>query len=350
MTRIIASSSSEAPWQSNFGLSVMDEEMYGNQPPTVFAPGGRLYSVERTVAAASSLEDPSSNLVVALSCREGLVIVTTSTSSPHLDISMDQDDDTTKTLWITREKQHRAPLSRLSSNTWLVTGGNAVHSSVLRFKICRWAEGMHEANDGGQPLPSTALSCAALARKVSDYLHEPTQTTGKAGPILAVCCYTMYAPEYTPIVKLTHVCMMLQSYALLAGRDERNLCCLWRVDPTGQFWKCDAAVIGRGAGAAEAHLMNLISARGHGSDVSFFFTNLSSREALSTACECIGKVLPKDNKSHWQAFHLRASSNDEQASCQILHGNEIQSLLNSTPENDADSDDNKITRKGVGPC
>ena len=33
---------------------------------------------------------------------------------------------------------------------------------------------------------------------------------------------------------------------------------LWRVDPTGQFWNCDAAAIGRGAGKAEAWLLRHI--------------------------------------------------------------------------------------------
>ena len=82
-------SASLAPWQqsSSLGPSAKDEDIYGDKPLIVFWPGGRLHSVERAVAAASSMEDPSSNLVVAISCRQGIVLVTTMPTSPHLDTS-----------------------------------------------------------------------------------------------------------------------------------------------------------------------------------------------------------------------------------------------------------------------
>ena len=67
-----------------------------------------------------------------------------------------------------------------------MTGGNAVDSSILQSKISRLMESMQQANDGGQPLPSTLLSCAVLARRTSDHLQTVTQTMGNAGRILAV--------------------------------------------------------------------------------------------------------------------------------------------------------------------
>lgn len=197
-TIVFSSSSPEAPWQSNSArTNVLDEAIFGNQPVTVFAPGGRLYFLERTVAAASSMEDPSSNLVVALSCRDGIVLVTNSCTSPHLDMlsaasdekDKENDEESTTSLWITstKEKRHyRAPLSRLSPNAWMVTGGNAVDSSMLRLKITQMSDSLQEQFDGGQPLPSTPVSCAALARRVANHLQQPTQSIGKAGRILAV--------------------------------------------------------------------------------------------------------------------------------------------------------------------
>jgi 20S proteasome alpha/beta subunit len=162
---------------------------------------------------------------------------------------------------------------------------------------------MQEENDGGLPLPPSQVSGAGLARRASDHLQLPTQTMGKAGRTLA-------------------------AYAVLVGRDNRSPC-LWRIDPTGQFWKCDATVIGRGASAAEAHLMDMLS----GKDKSFVFSNLSTRQALSVASECIEKTLPKETKSHWQALVLR--TNGEQIIAQVLHGNEIHALLpNSAAETD----------------
>ena len=187
--RIVDSSSTSAPWQSGSGTNVREEQSYGDLPPTVFAPGGRLYSVERTVAAASSADDASSNLVVAISCKDGLVVVSTSNHSPHLDVNDDREDEDSSTmvpLWITNERQHRPPVARVASNVWMVTGGNAVDSRILRYKISRIAEAMQEANDGGQPLAAAPLSCTSLARRASDHLQLPTQTIGKAGRILAV--------------------------------------------------------------------------------------------------------------------------------------------------------------------
>jgi 20S proteasome alpha/beta subunit len=125
---------------------------------------------------------------------------------------------------------------------------------------------------------------------------------------------------------------MFKSYAVLVGRDKRSPC-LWRIDPTGQFWKCDATVIGRGASAAEAHLMDMLSEK----DKSFVFSKLSSRQALSVASEGIERTLPKEPKTHWQALVLRTSG--EQIIAQVLHGNEIHTLLQTaTAETDASDD------------
>jgi 20S proteasome alpha/beta subunit len=182
----VASSSSAAPWQSNSGTPVLEQETLRDLPPIVFSSAGRLYLVERTVSAASSVEDNSSNLVVALCCREGVVLVTTANTSPHLDITTTVENDDETALWMARKGRHCAPLSTIAPEMFMVTGGNAVDSCILRKKITRIAEAMLEENDGGQPLTPSQVSCAALARRVSDHLQLPTQTMGKAGRLLAV--------------------------------------------------------------------------------------------------------------------------------------------------------------------
>jgi 20S proteasome alpha/beta subunit len=183
-----SSSSSAAPWQSNSGTSVLEQEEYRDMGPTVFSPGGRLHSVERTVAAASSLQDTSSNLVLALACREGVVLVTTCNTSPHLDIiaSVDVDNEDETALWMSRNGRHVAPIARIAPEIFMATGGNAVDSCILREKITRMAEATKQEHDGGMPLTASLVSCSGLARRVSDHLQSPTQTTGKAGRILAV--------------------------------------------------------------------------------------------------------------------------------------------------------------------
>jgi hypothetical protein len=72
-------------------------------------------------------------------------------------------------------------------------------------------------------------------------------------------------------------------------------------------------------------------------DFSLFFSNVSTRLALSIARECIQKTLPKEPTSHWQALLLRTDG--ERIITQVLHGSEIHALLNSTPEPDATNGD-----------
>lgn len=72
-------------------------------------------------------------------------------------------------------------------------------------------------------------------------------------------------------------------------------------------------------------------------DFSLYFSKLSTQQALCVARECIEKTLPKEPTSHWQALLLRTDR--EQIVTQVLHGNEIHSLLNSTPEPDATNGD-----------
>lgn len=40
--------------------------------------------------------------------------------------------------------------------------------------------------------------------------------------------------------------------------DGRPSCNIWRIDPTGQFWNCQAAAVGRGAGIIEGEMMKLV--------------------------------------------------------------------------------------------
>lgn len=114
---------------------------------------------------------------------------------------------------------------------------------------------------------------------------------------------------------------------MIAGRDEKNLCCLWRIDPTGQFWKCDASAIGKGSRQAEAYLLEMVA--DSKVDVSQYFSSLTSCQALVVACECIQKVLPKQDTSYWQALVLKTASDGEKATSQVLSGDEIQDLINN---------------------
>jgi 20S proteasome alpha/beta subunit len=79
----------------------------------------------------------------------------------------------------------------------------------------------------------------------------------------------------------------LQSAAVIIQPDH-----LWRVDPTGQFWNCKAACIGRGAGLAETYLIDHLN------------HELTVEEAISICRDSIENTLPKE-KYHWRGVILK---------------------------------------------
>lgn len=167
--------SSTAPWQTQ-SKNALEESMYTNMPPTIFSSNGRLYSVERMVDAASSADDVSSNVVAAIACDEGIVVVSCRTQSPHLD-----DDNCTETTSLL------IPLSmhcQVGPQVYATTGGNAADSQILKDKILQISSILWErCNSGlGVTLP---LPPSLLARHVADHLQRPTQQIS-SGKILAV--------------------------------------------------------------------------------------------------------------------------------------------------------------------
>ncbi len=85
-----------APWQPNPSHHNIDEAArYEELPPSVFSPTGRLHPVE-VVVRASKAQTPLSNLLVAMVCRDGLLVVSTLPISPNVDArieSSNKDDN-----------------------------------------------------------------------------------------------------------------------------------------------------------------------------------------------------------------------------------------------------------------
>jgi 20S proteasome alpha/beta subunit len=70
-------------------------------------------------------------------------------------------------------------------------------------------------------------------------------------------------------------------------------CQLWRIDPTGQFWNCHAAVLGRAADKAQEELyQQLLEACGGSSEkLVDYLQTWSSDEAIQLVSKCMEKVL-----------------------------------------------------------
>lgn len=102
---------------------------------------------------------------------------------------------------------------------------------------------------------------------------------------------------------------------------------LWRVDPTGQFWRLDASAVGRGAINVESELLERVQrwrtkqTYQHGEesgeqhcddallheDVRSYLGSLSPDEAVEVATECLVNGIMKNIRKQQQ----HANSNDD---------------------------------------
>ena len=71
---------------------------------------------------------------------------------------------------------------------------------------------------------------------------------------------------------------------------------IWQVDPTGQFWKCQVAVVGQGADKARSFLLEKIAtsptttsedSEATPVQLQTFFSELSIQDAVMLAGECL---------------------------------------------------------------
>jgi hypothetical protein len=199
---------SSAPWQSSTGSNSnsnnnrnAEEDFYKNLPPTVFSGNGRLHSVERMAEAASNPGDASSNVAVAICYDGGVVVVSASTKSPHLD----DDNCTVATLNATKVAPSTNTTSsnatnsnttylpllipvttnppyQVGPNVYATTGGNAADSQLLRDQILQISSMLWESRTGSA---TAFVPPSLLARHVADHLQRPTQQMS-SGKILAV--------------------------------------------------------------------------------------------------------------------------------------------------------------------
>lgn len=222
--------------------SVMDKSsssLYSSLSPTIFAPGGRLFSVERTLLAVKE-DHPFNNLVIAIKCRNAMVVVTSEVTSPYLssamtnatsklDAAVASPDDSFPSLLLPDTGVARPPFCRLATDLWGVTAGRATDAQLLRLQLHGVAETVRYrqgAEDDGLARP------AVLARSLADRRQRATQQSSNDDDDDDGSDYGL-----------------LNATALIFHRDD-----LWRVEPSGQFFACQAAVVGRKADVAEQDL------------------------------------------------------------------------------------------------
>ena len=223
------------------GNGVDDRDKYSSLPHTVFSPQGRLYNVEKAAQLSSDENDSSSSLVLAFKfggvndndndndTGESILVVSTSSISPYLHIMTksqkeNQEEETKQnerqnnnnndndenekeikireSLWkhnvytIKEEDPSSSslsttatPISILSPNIIIGTGGNAIDSIILQTKIFEIYLSLLKSNDNMNSthrIKGIVLS-SLVARKIADSLQVPTQNIGvNSGKILSV--------------------------------------------------------------------------------------------------------------------------------------------------------------------
>jgi 20S proteasome alpha/beta subunit len=103
---------------------------------------------------------------------------------------------------------------------------------------------------------------------------------------------------------------------------------LWRIDPTGQFWKCNAIVLGRDADKAEEALYKrLVEADeedGPKKELEEVLREMTGEEAMEVLCDCMNRVVWPEKPAatpmpvtaaisgvHWQAVILKDDGKSE---------------------------------------
>ena len=241
----------KSPWQRS-APSVREENQFEDLPSCVFAPRGKLYSVESVLRAVHDPMNPSNNVVVAVRYRDGVVIVTTLPKSPYMFEEEDEDTNSsssasvsenlnptqpnvthlgtengTSTLLFGPSSQsypyNPAPWVQLDSRIWGIAAGPVVDGQILQQRMIQAAKQTRETRG--------SIQASSLARSLADACQVQSQkaTEGK----------------------------LLACSGLISQHNE-----LWRIDPNGQFWKCNGAVLGRGATVrSEEKLLELLMKR-----------------------------------------------------------------------------------------
>ena len=297
--------------------TALERERYQSLPTTVFSPAGKLIKVETNAKSSSDTQDLSSPLSIALHCcnpkkhRDFVLVLSTRFLSPHLyltskdnhynnnnnnnnicdeedgeDDSMKQDkrednkdnnnikfnDDAyyaplllhhnqnSKRAFLTKQQQLLLqqpimPMTILGKSLMTVAGGNVIDTTILLRRIQEQAISLQRANASGDISTSTStsssFSTSVLARRLADAAQLSTQTLGgKAGRMLKSSCMIVGTDM--------NINMNMNMNSSHDSSTNLKYNSIWRIDPTGQFWNCDVAAVGRGAGMAEISFLKRI--------------------------------------------------------------------------------------------
>lgn len=106
---------------------------------------------------------------------------------------------------------------------------------------------------------------------------------------------------------LSSLCIYRKCAAIVMGNRQ-----LWRIDPTGQFWNCHGAIMGRESDRAEeaivTKLLEVMATKENKEDLGTFLRTLTCEDTLEMVCECLQNVFwPSSLNLHTLPAGVRAT-------------------------------------------
>lgn len=191
---------------------------------------------------------------------------------PLLINNNDDDDDDDNSLTITATSSS-APIAILSSHLLIGSGGKAVDSTILLHRAIEMALSLYTSSDGGllnfishylndnddgriQSGGVEGVHASILTRKLADMAQSSTQTlSGRYGRMLSSSLLVLGTQQLSQQQHRKQQHRRGGNDNDDNNDDDDDRLILWRIDPTGQFYKVIASGIGRGGIYAELELM-----------------------------------------------------------------------------------------------
>jgi 20S proteasome alpha/beta subunit len=332
-------------------------------PHTIFAPDGRLYNIEKVAKETCDARDVTSSLAVAIQFGkkengvESVIVISTRPCSDFLLDSYSREEEALDT----NNGKLQSTKERVNNNNDDATNDSNIIHDKDEFVSRLWSHPMYSGEEDVLllPLPSmplcilpshlvvatggSAADAMSLCRKILEIAlelsreHDNVWSTHRIrGTITASMLAKKVANHLQLPTQSAVVGRMLASAALVIGWEENHNVewrrnerkggglSIWRCDPTGQFWNCYAAAVGRGAGGVEAEIMSCVArslVKGRGDTfkdvmdleelvaivsprhVQDYVSNLSFDDAVILACQCIKKSLGLSKQSGERIVH-----------------------------------------------
>jgi len=202
----------------------------------------------------------------------------------------------------------------------------------------RGVQQMMTARGGGGGGGASGVTIEALVRRIADMAQSSTQNLGgKCGRMLSSSLLAMGVQQSQhETVEQNHD--YDDDNSNCRGEEDDTLC-IWRVDPTGQFWKCDASAVGRGTVEVEAELLSRVR-RWKKNEANMKKQRIMAEEDGSSSTSSVAE----------EPTVSSADDDDDEMKQVMITNNDVRSYLSSLTEDEAVSVASDCLVDGIMNC